>query len=161
AADNATVYTGSLDKTVKVWKVASEGPTKNIPHPREVLTVVFNPQGTLLATGCFDGQLRIYDVAKGTLTRQIAAHTKPNDTSIYGVAWSPDGKQIVTGSIDYSLKLWDANTGALVREFKGYNAKEFEQTVSTLGASTTGLLGSPPGRGPLLASSTLLPNRIP
>src|SRR5205085_5076788 len=61
------------------------------------------------------------------LLRAIAAHTKPNDTSIYGVAWAPDGKQVVTACIDNSMKLYNAETGALVREFKAHKVKDFEK----------------------------------
>src|SRR5262249_33270968 len=114
-------------KSIKAWKVASEAPTMNFAHPREVLSAAFNPQGTMLATGCGDGQIRIFDVPKKTLLRQIAVLTKPPDTAIYNVAWSPDGKQVVTGTIDNSMKLYNAETGALVREFKAYKVKEFEK----------------------------------
>jgi WD40 repeat protein len=127
AGDNVTVWSGDLDKTVRAWKVASEAPVMNFPHPREVLSVAFNPQGTLVATGCGDGQVRLFDLAKKAQLRQIAAHAKPPDTAIYGVSWSPDGKQVVTASIDNSLKLFNAETGALIREFKAYKVKDFEK----------------------------------
>jgi WD40 repeat protein len=127
APDNVTLYSGGKDKTVKSWKVALEAPTKNFPHPNHVDAVAFNSTGTLLATGCHDGILRIFDVAKGQQLKQVNAHVTPNNTGIYCLAWSPDDKQIVTGSIDYSLKLWDANTGAMVREFKPYKEKVFEK----------------------------------
>src|SRR5262249_17551424 len=127
AADNVTLYSGGKDKAVKSWKVALEAPTKNFPHPNHVDAVAFNSTGTLLATGCHDGILRIFDVANRPQLNQVNAHVTPNNTGIYCLAWSPNDKQIVTGSIDYSLKLWDANTGAMVREFKAFKEKVFEK----------------------------------
>jgi WD40 repeat protein len=127
AADNATLYTGSADKTVKVWKFAADVPSKNLAHPNMVDAVAFNPAGTQLASGCHDGILRIWDAAKGAALKQINAHTMPMPAAIYSVAWSPDGKQVVTASLDQSLKLWDANAGTLVKEFKAYKAKDFEK----------------------------------
>jgi WD40 repeat protein len=130
APDNVTIYSASADKTVKAWKFASEAPTKNFPHPNLVDAVAFNPAGTQLATGCHDGKLRLFDVAKGAVIKEINAHVAPapmGPSPIYCVAWTPDGKQVVSGSLDHSMKLWDAASGNLVREFKGYKEKDFEK----------------------------------
>jgi WD40 repeat protein len=121
AADNVTLYSASLDRTAKAWKVAGDAPVKNFGHANLVDAVAFNPAGTLLATGSHDGTVRLWDVAKGQQVRQINAHVAPAPPApVYGVAWSPDGKQLASCSYDRSIKLWDAATGNLVREFKGY-----------------------------------------
>jgi WD40 repeat protein len=87
--------------------------------------VAFSPKADLLATGCHDGAVRLWDVAKGNQVRQINAHTMPQPNPVYAVAWSPDGKQLASASLDQSLKLWDATSGALVKEFKKYDEKAF------------------------------------
>ena len=91
--------------------------------------VAYNKDGSVLATGCGDGQIRLHDVAKGTLTKAIVAHPgMPNQPSaIYTVAFSPDGKSILSGSFDQSLKLWNVADGKLVREFKAFKEKTFEK----------------------------------
>jgi WD40 repeat protein len=128
AATGSTFYSGSANKAVKVWKFASDAPVKTFGHPNLVDVVSFNPAGTELATGCHDGRVRIYDVAKGTVLRDIAAHvTMPQPSAVYCLAWSADGKQLVSGSFDRSLKLWNAADGKLIREFKGYTDKTFEK----------------------------------
>jgi len=127
AADNATIYSAGLDKNVQAWKLASPAPIKNFPHPNIVDAVSFNPAGTQVATGAHDGKLRIFDIVKGVVLKDINAHPTVNATMIYAVAYSPDGKQIVTAGYDNSLKLWDATSGAMVREFKAYKVKEFEK----------------------------------
>ncbi len=128
APDNATIYSGSAGKAARAWKVAATAPGKNFGHPNLVDSVAFNPAGTQLATGCHDGVLRIWDVAKGNTLKQINAHTKPpTPAPIYSVVWSADGKQILTGSLDQSIKLWDAAAGTMVREFKAYSPKDFEK----------------------------------
>jgi len=125
--DSMRLYSSGLDKKIRVWKFASDIPVKSLGHPNLVDAVAFNTAGTQLATGCHDGSIRIWDVAKGQLIREIKAHTVQNATSIYCIAWSPDNKQIVSGSLDHSMKLWDASNGNMVREFKGYKEKEFEK----------------------------------
>jgi WD40 repeat protein len=130
AADNATLYTASADKSIKVWKAASDAPTKSFAHPNLVDAVAFNKEGTQLLTGCHDGKLRVWDIAKAMVLKEIAAHVvaqPPSASPIYCVAWSPDGKNVLSGSADHSLKLFDATSGNLVKEFKGYNEKDFDK----------------------------------
>jgi WD40 repeat protein len=103
-------------------KFVSSNPVKNLPHPNLVAAVAFDETGTQLATGCHDGNLRIWDVAKATAVKTINAHvqTQPQNVAhpIYCVVWAPGGKQVLTASYDRSLKLWDAESGKLVKEFK-------------------------------------------
>jgi WD40 repeat protein len=122
----AIFYTAGADKTAKAWKLASDSPTRNFAHPNSVNAVAFNQDGTRLVTGCSDGRVRIFDLVKGTLLKEILAHPTMNLQAIYCVAFSPDGKEVVSGSIDQTLKLWDAS-GKLVREFKAYKEKVFEK----------------------------------
>jgi hypothetical protein len=97
AADGTHFYSGSLDQTIKDWKLAAETPTKNLGHPNLVDAVAFNSAGTLLATGCHDGNLRVWDIAKSQAIRTVAAHIAMNQPSpIYSVSWSPDDKFLLT-----------------------------------------------------------------
>ena len=128
--DSGQIWSSSLDKTVRIWKSASDNPIRNLQHPAVVDAVAFNPAGDQLATGCHDGKLRFFDLAKGALSKEVNAHpfTAPSPPNpIYCLAWTADGKQIVTGSFDHSAKLWDAASGNLVREFKGFKEKDFEK----------------------------------
>lgn len=102
-------------------QAANKGP-RSFGHALMVNSVAFDPSGKFLATGCHDGNLRIWEVAKGQNTKAITAHvqTQPQQVQhpIYAVAWMPDGKQVLSASFDRSMKLWDVASGNLVREFK-------------------------------------------
>ena len=115
-------FTASDDKQARRFRVASDGPVKTLPHPNLVDAVAFDETGTQLATGCHDGILRIWDVAKATPLKTITAHVQtmpqPTPNPIYAVAWAPGGKQVLTASYDKTLKLWDVAGGTLVKEFK-------------------------------------------
>ena len=103
APDGNTLYTAGADKLVKQWKVASEAPTKSLQHPNFVDAVAFDKTGALLATGCHDGKVRIWDVAKGQVVKEMVAHAPatpapgqpPDPAAVYCVTWSPDGKQVL------------------------------------------------------------------
>jgi WD40 repeat protein len=152
AADNFTLYSAGLDKSVKVWKVAADAPVKNFPHPNQVYCLAFHPTAPLLASGNFDGKVRFFDLVKGVQVREINAHPKVNETMIYAIAFSPDGKQLVSAGYDNSLKLWDQASGKLIREFKTVPLRVPPQ----VGARTFGLLRSPHKEGPLVAAWTLV-----
>lgn len=129
-ADGSQLWSSSLDKSVRIWKTPSDKEIRNLAHPAIVDAVAFSPVGDLVATGCHDGKLRIFDGTKGTLVKEINAHpfTAPNPPNpIYSLIWTTDGKKVVTGSFDHSAKLWDATSGAMIREFKGYKEKDFEK----------------------------------
>jgi WD40 repeat protein len=115
-------YTAGEDKLVRRFRIASELPVKNLQHPNLVDSAAFDDTGDRLATGCHDGNLRIWDVPKNTPLKTIEAHvTKTPQTiqnPIYAVLWTKDHKQVFTASFDRSIKLWDAASGNMVREFK-------------------------------------------
>jgi WD40 repeat protein len=110
------------DRALRRLKLAPQAPIKNLAHPNLVDCLAFDDTGNLLATGCHDGVLRIWDVPKAAAVKSINAHvqTTPQNAQhpIYSIVWTPDYKQILTASFDRTVKLWDVASGNLVREFK-------------------------------------------
>ncbi|RYG53661.1 hypothetical protein EON66_08195 [archaeon] len=58
--------------------------------PRYLLV---QPDGTRLATGCYDGRGRVWS-AEGTLLSVLKGHTQP----VFSIQWSPSGQALLTGS---------------------------------------------------------------
>lgn len=119
---DGTFLTAGADKQARRFRLASDAPVKKFDHPNLVDSAAFDGTGDKLATGCHDGILRVFDVPKGALLKQVEAHVvkmpQQVQNPIYCVLWSNDHKQIFTSSFDRSIKLWDAAGGTLVREFK-------------------------------------------
>lgn len=140
-SDNvAKIWDLRVLKLSKLWQSAFEPAVKSVPHPNLVDAVAFDKTGTLLATGCHDGILRICDVAKGAVTKTVNAHTTPQANPIYAVAWSPDAKQLATASFDRSIKIWDAASGNLVRHIRP--GTERLPPAPTIAKTAPGVIGA-------------------
>ena len=83
-------------------------------HRHWVQSVAFSPDGRRAASGGWDYDWGLWDVASGD---KLKFHQW--DTSVVtGIAFSPDGKLLVTGSIEGRLGLWDLSNGVHVRNFQ-------------------------------------------
>ncbi|GAB4461277.1 MAG: hypothetical protein Kow0070_18660 [Anaerolineales bacterium] len=72
-----------------------------------VRSVAFSPDGSLLAAGCEDGSLRLWNVAtRQPLGEPLTGHSR----DVNSVAFSPDGTLLASGSWDNTLRLWDVAT---------------------------------------------------
>jgi WD domain, G-beta repeat len=102
-------------------------------------SLVFSPDGTLLAAGSNNNIIRLWDVAGGGLTHTIQHDTgKDIREHILDLAFSPDGRVFVSGGTDGIARLWDVQSWQVVHELN-------------TGDAPTGLAFSPDGA--ILASS--------
>jgi dipeptidyl aminopeptidase/acylaminoacyl peptidase len=110
---------GSLDNTIKLWRVADGSLVRTLKgHTDEVLSVSFSPDGRLLASGSKDGTIKLWRVADGSLVRTLTRHRY----SVRSVSFSPDGRLLASGSWDNTIKLWRVADGALLQT---YNQETF------------------------------------
>jgi WD40 repeat protein len=79
-------------------------------HSLDFESLNSSPNGRMLASGSYDGTVRLWDPATGTLHRTLK-HSRP----INSVAFSPDGRLLACCCDDETVRLWDPMTGALHR----------------------------------------------
>lgn len=83
-----------------------------------ILSVAFSPDGTLLATGDANGEVRLWRVMDGEQLLTFGEHTG----WVRSVSFSPDGRRLASGSDDKTLKLWDVSTGKCLWTIEGHTS---------------------------------------
>ena len=108
APDGSTLAVALPSETVLLD--AAEGTERvRLPTPgAAVATVVFSPDGRLVAIGRTDGEIQLWEVATGALRRAWNGHA----LVAWRVRFVGDGKRLASvGASDGAIRLWETETG--------------------------------------------------
>ena len=75
-----------------------------------VWTIALSPNGKTVASGSFDGKVRLWDVEMKKLVAKWTGHTDATRS----LCWSRDGERVVSGSNDTTIRVWDVESGDTV-----------------------------------------------
>jgi len=78
--------------------------------------LAFDPTGSTIVAGLFDGSVEIRDVATGERLRRFGAHAG----RVQDIAFSSDGKRIATAGEDATVAIFDARTGRRELVLRGH-----------------------------------------
>ncbi|MGW7695090.1 protein kinase domain-containing protein [Streptomyces asiaticus] len=101
--------------SVRLWDVAHRDPEPygqgdprvTISPAQGVLSLAYSPDGKTLATGSYDGKVRLWDARTGRQRATLSDSLIASDVN--HLAFSPDGKTLATPS-EYGLLLWNVAT---------------------------------------------------
>ncbi|KAK4071306.1 hypothetical protein Purlil1_13473 [Purpureocillium lilacinum] len=117
--DSTLVASGSGDKTIRLWGVATGECVQTLEgHDDSVTSVAFSPDSTLVASGSNDETIRLWRVATGECVQTLEGH----DDSVTSVAFSPDSTLVASGSDDKTIRLWRVATGECVQTLEGHDS---------------------------------------
>jgi WD40 repeat protein len=103
------------DSSVRLWDLDTGSLVRRFEgHHATVRKIALSPDGRLVASGGWEGMVRVWDVATAQCLNVYQAGGR-----VEGVAFSPDGQQILAGNQSNGLRLWELGTGQ-VRDFKGH-----------------------------------------
>jgi WD40 repeat protein len=120
--DGRALLTAAHDRTVWLWNTENgEAAVPALNHPARVDTAVFSSDGAWIATGCADGNARLFEAGSGRLVHSLEAFEDKSGSvapPITSVVFSPDHQSLATASIDGTVRLWDVRSGLPRRRFR-------------------------------------------
>ncbi|KNC28721.1 F-box-like/WD repeat-containing protein ebi [Lucilia cuprina] len=140
---------GSGDSTARIWDMSDAMSSPNqlvlrhciqkggaeVPSNKDVTSLDWNCDGTLLATGSYDGFARIWKT-NGTLASTLGQHKGP----IFALKWNKRGNYILSAGVDKTTIIWDASTGQCTQQFSFHNAPALDvdwQTNNSFASCST------------------------
>lgn len=114
------VVAGGLDHAIQRWDITTGLKTTLTGHDNWVRTLGFSPDGAILYSGAYDGQLIAWDIRadQPPIIRRITAH----QGWLRGLAVSSDGQRVATCGNDRLVKVWNAADGQLICELPGHSS---------------------------------------
>ncbi|MEB3831356.1 serine/threonine-protein kinase [Phormidium sp. CCY1219] len=84
-------------------------------HSQDVRSVAIGQQGKILASGSFDGTIKIWNLHTGKPIRTLTGHSEAGEM-VSSVAIAADGKTLASSSNGYggTIKVWNLVTGELL-----------------------------------------------
>jgi WD40 repeat protein len=119
--DGQTLASGSLDRTVKIWRPDGTLLQTLKGHTDAITCLSFSPDGQTLASASLDKTIQIWH--KNPVTGEFGLKPyktlKGNEDWVYSVNFSPDGELLATGNKDKTVKIWRKD-GSLVKILRGH-----------------------------------------
>jgi len=121
--DRHALVTGGQDDVAVLWSVEERsGSVRCVQrsrlegHTDTVIEAAFSHDGIYVATGSYDGTVKIWAAATGALVHSLDGPSK----EIEWILWHPKGHAILAGSADTMAWMWWAPTGKLMQIFAGH-----------------------------------------
>jgi len=129
---------------VYIWSPEKSTPEVQLKKPGEsvVLAIKWSNNcggdDSMLAAGCQDGQILIYNVKLGTVCMKLDAHD--TEIGLRTMAFSPNNQMLATGGED-NLIIWSLmGHGSIIKHFQRPNGQQ-------PGVNNYGMMGMAPGSG--------------
>lgn len=130
--DGSRLVTGSGDKTVKLWDVATGSEIQTFSgHTTEVTAVAMSSDGRQILSGDKKGFIKVWDTTSGREIRSMSLTGK--DPEIKALRFSP-GERFFTSLSLTTLTVWDADRGNPIRKvdnIRGHFSSDRGETYVT------------------------------
>ncbi|EAW14797.1 WD40 repeat domain-containing protein [Aspergillus clavatus NRRL 1] len=113
---DSVVVSGSADTTINLWDTRSKAhkPIQTLAEARDTVSSLHVHMPTYsIASGSYDGRVRVYDVRMGRTTVDVLAHP------VTSVRCSADGNVLLISTLDGRIRMLDRADGKLLQAFGG------------------------------------------
>ena len=106
---SGTLATLGSDQQIQVWSLGAEKIALVIEgHSKGAYALAASPDGTRIATGDGDGNVRVFSATTGE--RELGP-IRLHDGRVWGLAFTEDGTRLASGGEDGDVQVIDAQTG--------------------------------------------------
>ena len=105
--DGKTAISSSVDNTLKVWNLESQGAFRDF-HWGAVCALAVAPRVSRAISASWDSTLKVWDAEAGTPVSMLVGHA---GNMVFGASITSDGKLAVSGGWDTTVRLWDVAGG--------------------------------------------------
>lgn len=117
--DGKHLLSGSFDKALKLWDVATGKEVKTYAgtsgHNDLILTTAYSPDGLSFASGAKDNSIKLWDMPVSGGFREYPGST----AGVSAQAITPDGSKLATGQQDGIIRIWNTSDGKELAQLKG------------------------------------------
>jgi WD40 repeat protein/serine/threonine protein kinase len=105
-------------RAVCLWDVAAHCERAIFTHESLVGSAAYSPDGKLLAAGCWDNTVWLWDVPRRKNVAKLQGHKGGPGC----LAFSPDGRQLASGSYGNEVLLWDVDARRQIAPLEGHTS---------------------------------------
>ncbi|RKU24618.1 hypothetical protein C6497_17520 [Candidatus Poribacteria bacterium] len=150
--DGSSLATGTREGRIRLWDTATAMRHKDLKGhavdslsekvDRSILALSFSPDGKIIASGCIDNTVQLWDTEKSIKLTTLLGHKG----WVTALAFSADGKMLASGDANKAIKLWDVDTHKERATLLGH-----KNTINVLAFAPK---GTSPYRGCLASASS-------
>ena len=119
--DQKHLYFGTSSGILYNVRMSNDEPVPNSltgtqgTHTSGVTSIAFAPDGSRIATACYDWKIRIWN-AKEDLSKQQPVLLSDFDYWIMDIQFTRDGNKLLAAGADKTVRIWDINSANLFAE---------------------------------------------
>ncbi|KAL0966294.1 hypothetical protein UPYG_G00293480 [Umbra pygmaea] len=116
SADRKHLATVSLDLSLKVWSSPKGSLVTALSSPSPLNCVTFDPEGQVVAAGCWDGAVRLWNWLKGDVTT-LCGHQR----AVRSLSFSPSSSLLCSGCLSGEVRLWSVPASTCVGHYQAHS----------------------------------------
>ncbi|XP_051276117.1 telomerase protein component 1 [Dicentrarchus labrax] len=117
SADRKNIATVSLDFMLKVWSSAKGHEVAALPSISPLNCVAFDPEDHLLAAGCWNGNVIVWNWLQNKTVMSLSGHRR----SVRSLSFSSSSSMLCSGSISGEVRVWSVPTSTCVGCFQAHS----------------------------------------